>query len=89
MVFHRHVDGHGYAVGMHPHKKHPCPCCGRPTLTEAPPGTFAICPGCGWEDDPVQAADPGYAGGANRDSLKAAREAYKLRSGASGITPAT
>ncbi len=46
-----------------------CPCCGYPTLPERPPGTFAICEVCFWEDDEVQFRDPSYAGGANRVSL--------------------
>ena len=34
--------------------RYACPCCGFLTLDEAPPGTFAICPVCFWEDDDVQ-----------------------------------
>lgn len=52
----------------------PCPCCGYRTLGEEPPGTFEICPVCLWEDDDVQFRDPDYPGGANRVSLKDARE---------------
>jgi len=59
--------------------KHHCPCCGHPTLDEQPPGTFAICPECGWEDDPVQAADPDARGGSNRLSLKEARHDHQSR----------
>jgi hypothetical protein len=55
---------------------YPCPCCGYPTLTEKPPGTFAICPVCFWEDDDLQYRDPSYAGGANRVSLEEARRNY-------------
>lgn len=47
----------------------PCPCCGFFTLDEKPPGTYDICPLCGWEDDPVQHDDPTYRGGANHESL--------------------
>ena len=54
-----------------------CLCCGCWTLEEAPPGTFAICPVCGWEDDNVQAADPTYAGGANTMSLEQARASFR------------
>lgn len=50
-----------------------CLCCGYLTLGEEPPGTFQICPVCYWEDDPVQAADPMYEGGANGVSLNQAR----------------
>ncbi len=37
--------------------RYACPCCGYLTLTEKPPGTFAICPVCFWEDDEVQFKD--------------------------------
>ena len=53
--------------------KYPCPCCSYLTLDEVPPGTFEICPVCGWEDDNVQAADEDYEGGANTMSLRQAR----------------
>ena len=53
-----------------------CPCCQCLTLSEAPPGTYEICTECGWEDDPVQFADPTYHGGANGESLEEAREAW-------------
>jgi hypothetical protein len=55
-------------------EKYPCPCCSYLTLPEPPPGTYAICPVCGWEDDPVQFEDPEYSGGANHISLSEARE---------------
>lgn len=32
---------------------------------------------CFWEDDPVQAADPDFPGGANAPSLKEARENFR------------
>ncbi len=54
-----------------------CPCCGNYTLEQEPPGTFAHCEVCWWEDDPVQFADPEYEGGANAPSLKQAREFYR------------
>lgn len=50
-----------------------CPCCGYLTFEEEPPGTFDICPVCGWEDDEVQFRDPGYEGGANSVSLDQAK----------------
>jgi hypothetical protein len=50
-----------------------CPCCGFFTLRESPPGTFAICPVCYWEDDDSQFRDPSYSGGANRVSLTEGR----------------
>jgi Cysteine-rich CPCC len=55
----------------------PCPCCDCLTLTQAPPGTFATCEVCGWEDDNVQFRDPAYRGGANRVSLLQGRENYR------------
>jgi hypothetical protein len=48
-----------------------CPCCGYLTIAEL--GGYEICPVCGWEDDPVQAEDPLYGGGANEESLSEAR----------------
>lgn len=60
----------------------PCPCCGYLTLGAPPPGTFAVCPVCFWEDDDVQFRDPGYPGGANTVSLQEARENFR-RFGAS------
>lgn len=55
----------------------PCPCCGSQTISEA--GAYEICDVCGWEDDPVQCADPAYAGGANAESLSVARERWKWK----------
>lgn len=54
----------------------PCPCCCFLTLGEQPPGTFEICPVCGWEDDRVQFDDESYQGGANGISLQQARRNY-------------
>lgn len=45
-------------------------------MTEEPPGTFEVCPVCYWEDDEVQFKNPDYEGGANKISLRAARENY-------------
>lgn len=56
--------------------KHPCPCCGFLTLCEQPPGTFAVCPVCYWEDDDTQFNDPTFRGGANEESLIEARENF-------------
>jgi hypothetical protein len=56
-----------------------CPCCEERTLTAR--GAYEICRRCGWEDDPVQAADPDLRGGANRESLDQARAAWRARSG--------
>ena len=52
--------------------KYICPCCGQAAFDE-PPEKYDICPVCGFEYDPVQLADPDYAGGANRTSLRMAR----------------
>ena len=40
------------------------------------PGGYEICRVCGWEDDPVQANNPAFEGGANKLSLRAARASY-------------
>jgi hypothetical protein len=56
--------------------KYTCPCCGYKTLDEEPPGTFDICPICYWEDDNIQFADPDYAAGANKISLRQAQKNY-------------
>lgn len=53
-----------------------CPCCGYLTFDDQPPGTFEICPVCGWEDDEAQFNDPAYAGGANAVSLEQARKNF-------------
>ena len=57
-------------------KKYGCLCCGRYTLTERPPGTYEVCPVCGWEDDPQQARDEDLAGGANTLSLREHRKRF-------------
>ena len=44
-----------------------CPVCGRTVFEQV--GKYEICEVCGWEDDPVQLADPDFAGGANKLSL--------------------
>jgi hypothetical protein len=56
--------------------KYECPCCGNAVFDEKPPGTYLICPVCGWEDDRSQYMDPDMKGGANRMSLNEAREIY-------------
>lgn len=60
-----------------PNDLSPCPCCGSFVLSE--PGTFEICEHCGWEDDPTQAADPDFKGGANHISLAEARKLWSER----------
>ncbi len=54
----------------------PCVCCGYLTLTEPPPGTYAVCPVCYWEDDEEQADNPMLERGANRVSLVEARSNF-------------
>ena len=61
-------------VSMHP--RFPCPCCRFPTLPDEPPGTYAVCPVCDWEDDGVQFREPDYAGGANNVSLNVAQQNF-------------
>jgi len=60
-----------------PEQCYPCPCCGYLTLCEAVRGSYDLCPVCFWEDDSVQFDDPEYRGGANRVSLREARENYR------------
>jgi hypothetical protein len=48
--------------------ENPCPCCGYLVFDE-PPGSYAICPICFWEDDHVQLRFPTLEGGANKLSL--------------------
>ncbi|SMQ63462.1 Cysteine-rich CPCC [Devosia lucknowensis] len=55
----------------------PCPCCEFLTYVSLPKGCHEICPVCFWQDDPVQAADSNYAGGANRVSLVTARRNFR------------
>ena len=42
----------------------------------APSGTYEICEVCFWEDDSVQFRNPEYEGGANKVSLKDARQNF-------------
>ncbi|MGC4943975.1 CPCC family cysteine-rich protein [Kribbella sp. DT2] len=57
---------------------YPCPCCGR-LVHHSDPGSYSICPVCGWEDDLVQLRWPGGGGGANRVSLVEAQRSYAKR----------
>lgn len=54
-----------------------CPCCGYLTLERSPGGTFRICEVCFWEDDGGQLRDPDYASGANKVSLRDARQNFR------------
>lgn len=57
--------------------KYKCVCCGKYTMDERPPGTYQVCPECGWEDDKAQFKDPDYSGGANSISLNETIKRYK------------
>jgi len=57
-------------------QKYTCPCCGFLVFDE-PPGSYVICDYCGWEDNPVQLANPCRSGGANRESLCDAQNAFR------------
>ena len=57
--------------------KYKCPCCGFYTYDTPPNGTYDICSVCFWEDDPIQLEQEDYSGGANKVSLKQARENYR------------
>src|SRR5262249_20426211 len=56
-------------------QRYPCPCCGY-MMFEEPPGSYAICKICFWEDDFVQLLSPDLAGGANMVSLIEAQRNY-------------
>jgi hypothetical protein len=62
-----------------------CLCCGSAVI--AVRGAYEICQVCGWEDDPVQAADPDSRGGANKASLNGARRAWTERHSRPSGTP--
>ena len=53
-----------------------CPVCGQYTFKSGP-GSYEICPVCGWEDDKAQYKDPNLKGGANRFSLKEYKKQYE------------
>ena len=53
-----------------------CPVCGKYTF-QSGPGSYEICPVCGWEDDKAQYKDPTLKGGANKLSLKEYKEQYE------------
>ena len=59
-----------------PNMTYPCPCCGFLAFAELP-GSFEICSICGWEDDPLQAANPCSRGGANSESLVQAQDNFQ------------
>lgn len=53
-----------------------CPVCGQYEFKSGP-GSYEICPICGWEDDKAQYKDPNLKGGANKLSLKEYKERYE------------
>jgi|GEM_PF-107814 len=57
--------------------RYACPCCGYLTLAAEPPGTYAHCEVCWWEDDRLQFDQPDYEGGANAPSLNQARANFR------------
>jgi hypothetical protein len=69
----RRLAGRETAEGV----RYECPCCDEPTLSQPPPGTYEICVIGGREGDNVRFDDPDYEGGANRESLRQARAAYR------------
>ncbi|WP_092978661.1 CPCC family cysteine-rich protein [Actinopolyspora lacussalsi] len=58
---------------------YPCPCCGR-LVHDQPPGSYLICPVCGWEDDLIQLRWPHRTRGANRSSLVEAQYSQEVKS---------
>ncbi|MDH6543671.1 CPCC family cysteine-rich protein [Streptomyces sp. SPB4] len=59
--------------------RRPCPCCGHLVfdVEDGWPGSYAICPVCFWEDDPVQFRWPLRPGGANQWSLAEAQQNFR------------
>lgn len=53
-----------------------CPVCGQYTF-QSGPGSYEICPVCGWEDDKAQYKNPNLKGGANHLSLKEYKKQYE------------
>jgi hypothetical protein len=62
--------------------QYPCPCCGYIVFAE-PPGSYAICPICDWEDDDLQLRWPVVGGSANKMNLIVAQENF-IKIGAKG-----
>jgi hypothetical protein len=54
---------------------YPCPGCGY-LVFHRPPGSYAICPICSWEDDADQLRDPTRRGGANGPNLIEAQRTF-------------
>ena len=53
-----------------------CPVCGLQSAY-VEPESWEISDRCGWEDDPIQRAQPNFDGGANRDSLEQYRQRWR------------
>lgn len=51
-----------------------CPCCGYRTLSPDQPGSYELCPVCGWLDDLVGFHYPAAESDYNYVSLRTARE---------------
>ena len=58
-------------------EKYECPCCGYNTFDSPDKNDYSICPVCYWERDKCQLQDEDFDGGANKVSLKTARENFK------------
>ncbi|MCA9319399.1 MAG: hypothetical protein KDB53_01630 [Planctomycetes bacterium] len=54
-----------------------CACCGYRTLSAPTHETHEVCAICFWEDDPIQFRDPDHGRGANRTSLREARQSFE------------
>ncbi|WP_205624492.1 CPCC family cysteine-rich protein [Actinomadura flavalba] len=59
-----------------PTKMFPCPCCGY-LAHDSPPGSYAVCPICAWEDDLAQLRWPDHPSGPNGVSLVAAQACFE------------
>jgi hypothetical protein len=60
---------------MRENKNKKCPVCGYYTLDRDEP--YSVCSICDWEDDPIQADDPDFWGGANDLSLNDYRNQWR------------
>lgn len=60
-------------------RRYPCPCCDCLTLRKPPTGTQQICRVCWWEDDAGQYIDIEMKPGANKMSLREARDNFLSR----------
>lgn len=56
---------------------YPWPCCGFRVFDE-PRGSFDICPICGWEDDPLQGANPCTGRSATSEPLVQAQDNFQF-----------